>query len=289
MAAAIEIEDLVKDYPSGFPGLKLRAVDGVNLRVERGEIFGLLGPNGSGKSTTIKILLGLAAPSAGRCRVFGRPAGGLAARASVGFLPEAPHFPRFLSGRELLRYYARVCGVGRGSLEERCARALREVGLEDAADRRIGTYSKGMLQRIGLAQALVHEPELVLLDEPTAGVDPVGAASIASIARDLRERGTTILVSSHLLPQMEDLCDRVAILHRGRVVAEGAVDELVRERDAESWVVDPLEGAGREAVEAALRAHGSALRRVERPKLGLDAAFLRALRDDDAAETEETP
>lgn len=272
---AIRICHLTKDFAVGMRGVKLRAVDDLCLEIGDNEIFGLLGPNGSGKSTTIKIILGLLEASAGSCEIFGKPSKRVDARRSVGFLPEAPYFYRYLTGRELVRYYARICMVSRSEIEEAVDSVIELVGMAEAADRRVGTYSKGMLQRIGLAQSLVHDPKLVILDEPTAGVDPLGSAAIAEIVRELKRRGKTVLLSSHLLAQIEGLCDRVAILHRGKLVRVGSVDELVEEKDAESLVVQGLSPEGRAAVESAIEAQGGRLARVEKPRLSLDAYFLK--------------
>lgn len=273
-ASAICIEGLTKDFPVGVFGKKLRAVDDLHLEVGHNQIYGLLGPNGSGKSTTIKIILGLLRASAGRCLIYGQSSAEVAARRSVGFLPEAPYFYRYLSGRELVRTYGRICGLRGPSLGASVDAVIELVGMTEAADRRVGTYSKGMLQRIGLAQAIVHDPQLVILDEPTAGVDPLGSAAIADIVRELKRRGKTILLSSHLLAQIEGLCDRVAILHRGRLVREGRVADLVEARDAESLVVRGLSAEGREAVLACIAEQGGELLRSEHPRLSLDAFFL---------------
>ena len=276
---AIRIQNLTKDFAVGMRGIKLRAVDDLCLEVGDNEIFGLLGPNGSGKSTTIKIILGLLEASTGTCEIYGRPSKLVDARRSVGFLPEAPYFYRYLTGRELVRYYARICMVPRVEIDAAVDSVIKLVGMTEAADRRVGTYSKGMLQRIGLAQSLVHDPQLVILDEPTAGVDPLGSAAIAEIVRELKRRGKTILLSSHLLAQIEGLCDRVAILHRGKLVREGRVDDLVEEKDAESLVVQGLSAEGRAAVEAEIKAQGGRLARVEKPRLSLDAYFLKEVHE----------
>ena len=276
---AICIQNLTKDFAVGMRGMKLRAVDDLCLEVGDNEIFGLLGPNGSGKSTTIKIVLGLLEASTGTCEIYGRPSKLVEARRSVGFLPEAPYFYRYLTGRELVRYYARVCMVSRTEIDAAVDSVIKLVGMTEAADRRVGTYSKGMLQRIGLAQSMVHDPQLVILDEPTAGVDPLGSAAIAEIIRELKHRGKTILLSSHLLAQIEGLCDRVAILHRGKLVREGRVDDLVEEKDAESLVVHGLSAEGRVAVEAEIKAQGGCLARVEKPRLSLDAYFLKKVHE----------
>jgi ABC-2 type transport system ATP-binding protein len=276
---AICIQNLTKDFAVGMRGMKLRAVDDLCLEVGDNEIFGLLGPNGSGKSTTIKIVLGLLEASTGTCEIYGRPSKLVDARRSVGFLPESPYFYRYLTGRELVRYYARICMVSRTEIDAAVDSVIQLVGMTEAADRRVGTYSKGMLQRIGLAQSLVHDPQLVILDEPTAGVDPLGSAAIAEIVRELKRRGKTILLSSHLLAQIEGLCDRVAILHRGKLVREGRVDDLVEEKDAESLVVQGLSADGRAAVEAEIKAQGGRLTRVEKPRLSLDAYFLKEVHE----------
>jgi ABC-2 type transport system ATP-binding protein len=270
---AILIQDLTKDFSVGLRGLKLRAVDGLNLEVGAGQIYGLLGPNGSGKSTSIKIILGLLRPSSGYCQIFGQPSDSVAARRRVGFLPEAPYFYRYLSGRELVRFYARVCGVPRQGLGQQVNSVLELVGMSEAGNRKVGTYSKGMLQRIGLAQALVHDPDLVILDEPTAGVDPLGAMAIASIIHELKRRGKTILLSSHLLAEMEGLCDRVAILHRGQLMREGRVTELLSQPDEKSFVVKGLDPAGQAKVKQAIAQVGGDLCRIEPTQRSLEALF----------------
>lgn len=273
--AAVCMENLTKDFSIGLSGVKLRAVDNVSLKIRDNEIYGLLGPNGSGKSTTIKIILGLQRASAGSCQIYGKCNRSADRRRMVGFLPEAPYFYRYMSGRELVRYYARICGVLRAEVSSAVNSVIDLVGMTEAADRRVGTYSKGMLQRIGLAQALVHDPQLVILDEPTAGVDPIGAAAIADLIRELKTRGKTVLLSSHLLTQVEGLCDRVAILHRGRLVREGYVDDLLEEGDTESLLVCGLSPQARAAVEATIKEQGGQLLRVEKRRLSLDAYFLR--------------
>jgi ABC-2 type transport system ATP-binding protein len=272
--AAIEISGLVKDFSVGLRGVKLRAVDDLSLRVEPGHVFGLLGPNGSGKSTTIKIILGLLAPTAGQCTVFGVPGAQVESRLDVGYLPESPYFYRHLTGRELVRFYGRICGLTRTRLAERVAEVIAWVGLTEAADRRVGTYSKGMLQRIGLAQALVHDPRLVILDEPTAGVDPVGSAAISELILKLKAQGKTVLITSHLLTQIEDICDRVAILDRGRLMVEGAVRDLVGRTERQALVVENLSEGQLDELRAWLAARGRALESVEQPRARLDKIFL---------------
>lgn len=271
---AIELRGLVKDFSVGLRGVKLRAVDDLSLRVPAGQVFGLLGPNGSGKSTTIKIILGLLEPTAGGCRVFGVPSAQVEARVDVGYLPESPYFYRHLSGRELVRFSARMCGLGGAKLAPRVAEVIDWVGLTEAADRLVGTYSKGMLQRIGLAQALVHDPRLVILDEPTSGVDPVGAAAISELILQLKAQGKTVLITSHLLTQIEDICDRVAILDRGRLILEGAVCDLVGGAERQALIVEKLSPAELQELRGWLGLRGRTLEAVAAPRARLDQIFL---------------
>lgn len=271
---AIELGGLIKDFSVGLRGVKLRAVDDLSLRIEAGQVYGLLGPNGSGKSTTIKIILGLLEPTAGTCRVFGVPGAHVEARLDVGYLPESPYFYRHLTGRELVHFYGRICGLNSSALKPRVAEVIAWVGLSEAADRRVGTYSKGMLQRIGLAQALVHDPRLVILDEPTAGVDPVGAAAISELILKLKAQGKTVLITSHLLAQIEDICDRVAILDRGRLMLEGSVRDLVGRADRQALVVENLSATDLADLRVWLSARGKSLESVEQPRARLDQIFL---------------
>ena len=268
---AVELSGLTKDFSMGLRGVKLRAVENLSLKIASGEVFGLLGPNGSGKSTTIKIVLGLLAATAGSCRIFGVSSDRVEARVAVGYLPEAPNFYRFLSGRELVGFYGRVCGLGGAALDARVTEVIAWVGLAEAADRRVGTYSKGMLQRIGLAQALVHDPRLVILDEPTAGVDPLGAAAITALIRELKARGKTVIITSHLLAQVEEVCDRVAILDRGRLLVCGTVDDLAPTQRPESGRLSAMEHAD---LVQWLAARGKTLAAVEGAPVRLDRVFI---------------
>lgn len=276
-SAALEINNLTKDFSVGLRSRKLRAVDGLDLTVAENEIFGLLGPNGSGKSTTIKILLGLLSASQGECRILGKSSQSASARLEVGYLPEAPYFYRYLTGRELVAFYATICGMRGAARKRAIEEVLDRVGIADAADRRVGTYSKGMLQRIGLAQALVHDPQFIVLDEPTAGVDPLGAAAIGEIILELKEQGKTVLVSSHLLTQLESLCDRVVILHKGRKVIEGNVDSLLLDETVEEIVVEGLKPSGRQALQAVVHEHGGHCRETSGSKRSLESIFMEAV------------
>ncbi|HJW38718.1 MAG TPA: ABC transporter ATP-binding protein [Candidatus Udaeobacter sp.] len=225
---AVAVHGLTKIFSVPFhPTRGIVAVKDLNLRIEPGEVYGLLGPNGSGKSTTLKIILGLVSPTRGRTEIFGRDSRLVQSRQAVGFLPENPYFQKFLTGEETVRFFGRLCGLRGAKLKNRVNELLDLVGLSKARNRRLGTYSKGMLQRIGLAQALVHDPRLVVLDEPTAGVDPAGSRDIRDLIFDLKRRGITVLLSSHLLAQAQEICDRVGILADGLLVREGHLQELI--------------------------------------------------------------
>jgi ABC-2 type transport system ATP-binding protein len=228
MAAAIETEDLTKDYFVGFWRKRPhRALDRLTLRVDRGELFGFLGPNGAGKSTTLKLLMGLLFPTRGVARILGRPIGDLAVRRRIGFLPENPTFYDHLTAEELLAYFAGLCGLSGADRARRVAAALDEVALGAERRRRLRTFSKGMIQRVGVAQALVNEPDVVFLDEPMSGLDPLGRRHLRQLMLRLRDRGCTVFFSSHILSDAEALCSRVAILAEGRLVAHGKVADIV--------------------------------------------------------------
>jgi ABC-2 type transport system ATP-binding protein len=222
--AALSFDDLGVRFPSRQG--EVVALDGLSLAVPAGTIFGFLGPNGAGKTTAIHVLLGFQQATSGQAFVFGRNVREPIARQRIGYLPEHPDVYRFLSGREMLHYAGRLCGLSGARLQERAAAVLQEVDLVAAADRRIATYSRGMRQRICLAQALIHDPDLLILDEPTGGLDPIGRLLIRRIISDWRSRGRTVFFSSHELSEVELVCDRVCILARGRVVAQGVPQEL---------------------------------------------------------------
>ncbi|MGB5035613.1 MAG: ABC transporter ATP-binding protein [Blastocatellia bacterium] len=244
--SVIDTRGLRKRY-----GVKV-AVEDLTLSVCRGEVFGFLGPNGAGKTTSVKMLLGLAAPTAGSATVLGKPIGDRASRARIGFLPEHFRFHEWLTGREFLRLHGRLHGMPGRLLDERIPALLRRVDLEDAADRRVHGYSKGMIQRIGIAQALINAPELVLLDEPTSGLDPIGRLLVRDIIAELKSLGTTVFLNSHLLSEVEVTCDRVAFVKRGRVLremslqaADDAVEVEIRLDSHSEEIVRGLGGFGR--------------------------------------------
>ncbi len=225
---AIDTEDLTKDYALGFWRKRpYRALDRLTLAVEPGEVFGLLGPNGAGKTTTLKLLLQLVFPTGGRAEILGRPAGDVSVRRRIGYLPENPYFYDHLTAVELLNYFGRLLGLGGADRAARIPRLLDQVGI--GAERRLALrrYSKGMLQRVGLAQALLNEPEVVFLDEPMSGLDPIGRRMVRELILGLRDRGATVFFSSHILSDAEAVCSRVAILAGGRLVASGRLTDLL--------------------------------------------------------------
>jgi ABC-2 type transport system ATP-binding protein len=279
---AVEIRNLVKDFKTSFRRQPLRAVDGVSIRIEPGEVYGLIGPNGSGKSTTMKALLGLLAPTAGACAIFGKDSLKVDSRDDVGFLPENPYFYKHLSGAETLRFYGKLCGLGGRHLRERVDELLALVDLEGARDRRLGGYSKGMLQRIGLAQALIQEPRLVILDEPTAGVDPVGSRQIRDLIFKLRERGITVFLCSHLLEQVQEVCDQVGIIFQGRMIREGRLDDLIAIEDQTEIVLrDASPGLISQITVLVANTPGTTLVRTGKPRTTLERLFLREIREEE--------
>ena len=237
--AAVEIEGLTKDFEVGFVKKRpTRALDNLDLTVEEGEVFGFLGPNGAGKTTTMKILMRLIYPTSGSARILGSPIGDVAVRRRIGFLPEQAYFYDYLTARELLTYFARLCDLSGNTLRRRTDEVLVKVGLQPAAfDRQLRKFSKGMLQRVGLAQAIVHDPEIVFLDEPMSGLDPLGRRQVRDLILELRDLGKTVFFSSHILSDVEALCDRVAILNGGRLVETGRLDEILTRRSSGLEVV----------------------------------------------------
>jgi len=236
--AAIEILDLEKTYRVGFwrrrPKLALRPL---RLTVEEGEVFGFLGPNGAGKTTTLKLLMGLAPPTGGTARILGMEIDDPRVKAEIGFLPEQPYFYEHLTARELLTYYAQLSGVPAQERAQRVAAMLERVGLEQSAGVQLRKYSKGMLQRVGLAQAVLHNPKVVFLDEPMSGLDPMGRREVRDLIQQLRREGKTVFFSTHILSDAEALCDRVAVIHQGELRGVGAVAELTRQSEGKVEII----------------------------------------------------
>jgi ABC-2 type transport system ATP-binding protein len=253
MTPAVEIDNLTKDYEVGFlRKRRVRALDGLTVTVGRGEIFGFLGANGAGKTTTLKLLMRLIYPTAGSARILGRDISDTSMHAGVGYLPEQPYFYDYLTARELLEYCAELFGYARAERRERAAEMLARVRLEEKSwDKQLRKFSKGMLQRVGLAQALVNDPSVVFLDEPMSGLDPVGRREVRDLIASLRARGTTVFLCSHILSDIEVLCDRAAILRRGRLAHIGRLEEL-REAGGARAMELVVAGADARRLEAAL-------------------------------------
>lgn len=283
---AVEIRHLTKIFR--LPTVRRQsvlAVRDLSLEVARGEVYGLIGPNGSGKSTTMKVLLGLLKPTSGSAAIFGRDSTKVISRSDVGFLPENPYFYKHLTGEETLQFYGRLCGMSGAPLRRRIDELLSLVNLEHARDRRLAGYSKGMLQRIGLAQAVIHHPRLVVLDEPTAGVDPAGSRKIRDLIMDLKARGISVILSSHLLEQVQEVCDRVGIIFRGEMVREGRLSDILAIEDQNELV---LQGAGPELLERLrqiIAADPAArLLSLGRPRTTLERLFLEATGGEESGE-----
>lgn len=227
-APVIEIENLTKDYPTGFLHLKTRrSLENLSMQVEEGESFGFLGPNGAGKSTTIKLLMGIVFPTYGTARILGRSVADVAMHKDIGYLPEQPYFYDYLTASELLDYLARFFGFGATERKERVSKMLKKVGLETAGKIQLRKYSKGMMQRVGLAQAILHDPKVVILDEPMSGLDPIGRHEVRDIILELKREGKTVLFSTHILTDAEMLCDKVAVIVGGKLQGVGKPDEIV--------------------------------------------------------------
>lgn len=275
---AIETTRLTKRYKLGWRKGEVLALDNLDLQVNEGEIYGLLGPNGSGKSTTLKLVLNLILPTTGGAKIFGRDCMTVGSRLDVGFLPENPYFYRYLTGAETLKFYGRLCGVPSGQLHGRIEEMLALTGMTDARNRRLSGYSKGMLQRIGIAQAMIHNPRLVLLDEPTAGVDPIGSREIRDMIFQLKKIGKTVVLCSHLLEQVQEVCDRISILHRGRKIMEGHVKDLVSDQRRTQIMVEDYPAAKRDEIRNFIETRGGKFISADHPQSTLESLFLDAVK-----------
>ncbi|MEE9295785.1 MAG: ATP-binding cassette domain-containing protein [Phycisphaerae bacterium] len=280
----VQTAGLTKVFKDFWRRDRVVAVDDLNIEVQRGEVFGLLGPNGSGKSTTIKMLLGLLYPTRGRISVFGRPPTDVAVKAKIGFLPEESLLYRFLNARETLDLYGRIFQLNGRCRKERIDKLLDMVGLYAEANRRIGEYSKGMARRIGLAQALINDPDLLILDEPTAGLDPIGIRQIKDVIRELARKGKTILLSSHLLADVEDVCDRITILYGGRKRASGPIAELLSREDRTQITTEKLSEETIEKVRQVVHeSEDKRILKVGAPSDRLETFFMRTIEEAEAA------
>ena len=271
---AVAVTGVTKIFSTPLRRRSVVAVHELNLNISAGQIYGLLGPNGSGKSTTLKIILGLISPTKGRVKIFGHDSRETVSREGVGFLPENPYFYKYLTGRETLCFYGKLCGMQGARLRSRVDELLELVGLTSSGDRRLSGYSKGMLQRIGLAQAIVQEPKLVVLDEPTAGVDPAGAREIRDLILSLKQRGITVLLSSHLLEQVQEICDRVGILANGTLVREGGLQDLLAIENRTDLVFENASPQLLSEIESLATQSGARLIEQSRSRTSLERLFL---------------
>lgn len=266
----LQIRGLTKEFRLGLRGRRVLVLDRLDLEVEQGEVFGFLGHNGAGKTTTLKLLMGLLVPTAGTALILGRPIEDVAVRQRVGFLPESPYFYEYLTAEEFLTFYGQLFGLGGAPLARKVDELLEMVSMVDARRLPLGKFSKGMLQRIGLAQALINDPQLVILDEPMSGLDPIGRRDVRDIILRLREDGKTVFFSTHILPDVEMICDRVGILVRGRLRAVGAVHELVGAASVTSVEV-VVEGVAEAGLQEVTRLGGTAVRRGHQVLIKLES------------------
>src|SRR6478735_115607 len=278
--AAVHTEGLTKIYRDFWGRDKVRALDNLDLTVARGEVFGLLGPNGSGKSTTIKLLLGLIFPTEGSAHVLGHASGSTAINEKIGFLPEESYLYKFLTGEETLRFYGKLFKIPRKELDRRVPELLDIVGLDaKARKRKLREYSKGMARRIGLAQALINNPDLILLDEPTTGLDPIGTREMKDLILSLKQQGKTVLLCSHLLADVQDVCDRITILFKGRRMELGAVRDLLQVRDVTQIQAKGMTPAQVSEIQQFMARLGVSDPRITHPTTTLEDLFMRVIRD----------
>jgi ABC-2 type transport system ATP-binding protein len=278
----IETRALSKIYRDFWGRPKVRALKALDLEIKQGEVFGLLGPNGSGKTTTIKLLLGLLFPSDGQALVFGKDATDVSKNERIGYLPEESYLYRFLNAEETLDFYGRLFDIRHDVLKQRIDDLIKMVGLDRARKRQLKEYSKGMTRRIGLAQALINEPDLILLDEPTSGLDPIGTREMKDMILRLRSEGKTIVMCSHLLADVQDVCDRIAILHQGELKELGRVDTLLTVADVTQIRAKRLNPDCQNEIRQVIERHHGELVSIEHPTTTLEELFLSIVRDSEA-------
>ena len=278
----IETRNLTKVYRDFWGRQKVRALKALDLEIRRGEIFGLLGPNGSGKTTTIKLLLGLLFPTSGEALVLGRNATDVVKNERIGYLPEESYLYRFLNAEETLDFYGRLFNMSATVRRRRAADLIKEVGLSSAKRRQLREYSKGMTRRIGLAQALINDPELILLDEPTTGLDPIGTRAMKDKIIELREQGKTIVMCSHLLADVQDVCDRIGILYQGELKELGRVDSLLKVRDVTEIRAKGLDEAAQQEIKEVIQRHNGELVFAGNPTTTLEELFLKIIEESEA-------
>jgi ABC-2 type transport system ATP-binding protein len=281
---AVETRDLAKVYKDFWGRPKVTALEGLNLTIHRGEVFGLLGPNGSGKSTTIKLLLGLIFPSRGTASVLGEPAGNTVINERIGFLPEESYLYKFLTGEETLYFYGKLFRIPRAELKKRVPLLLDTVGLDaKARKRKLREYSKGMARRIGLAQALINDPDLILLDEPTTGLDPIGTREMKDLIVSLKKQGKTVILCSHLLADVQDVCDRITILFKGRMQTLGEVRDLLQVKDITQIEARGLNPQQIVEVREFMARLGASNAAITHPTTTLEDLFIRIVRENTPA------
>jgi ABC-2 type transport system ATP-binding protein len=278
----LQTRALTKVYRDFWGRQKVRALKGLDLEVYRGEVFGLLGPNGSGKTTTIKLLLGLLFPTEGDALVFGKPASDVAKNERLGYLPEESYLYRFLTAEETLDFYGRLFDMPTKVREERVDSLIKLVGLDRARKRQLQEYSKGMTRRIGLAQALINDPELILLDEPTSGLDPIGTREMKDMILRLKDEGKTVVMCSHLLADVQDVCDRIAILHQGELKELGRVDELLTVADVTQIRARNISVDCQNEIRNVISRYNGELVSLDNPTTTLEELFLEIVRDSEA-------
>lgn len=278
----VETRNLTKVYRDFWGRAKVRALKALDMEVRRGEIFGLLGPNGSGKSTTIKLLLGLLFPTSGQAIVLGKDATDVSKNERIGFLPEESYLYKFLNAEETLDFYGRLFDMPASVRRDRINQLIEMVGLNWARRRQLREYSKGMTRRIGLAQALINDPELILLDEPTTGLDPIGTREMKDLILRLRDDGKTVLMCSHQLADVQDVCDRIAILHQGELKEMGRVDALLTVQNVTQVRAAGLSKQAEEEIRAVIERHGGQLLAMDNPTTTMEELFLSIVRDSEA-------
>lgn len=278
----IRTRNLQKVYRDFWGRQKVRALKSLDLEVHRGELFGLLGPNGSGKTTTIKLILGLLFPTEGEVTVFGRPANDVRKNERIGYLPEESYLYRFLNAEETLDFYGRLFNIPAKERKQRVDELIKLVRIEGARRRQLKEYSKGMARRIGLAQALINDPELIILDEPTTGLDPIGVREMKDMILRLREQGKTILMCSHRLDDVQDVCDRIAILHQGELKELGRVDSLLKVADVTEIRATGLSDEAKQAIRKVIAEHHGDLLTMDNPTTTLEELFLNIVQDSEA-------
>lgn len=278
----IETRNLSKIYRDFWGRKKVNALKSLDIEVRKGEIFGLLGPNGSGKSTTIKLILGLLFPSSGRVLVFDKDASETSKNERIGYLPEESYLYKFLTAEETLDFYGRLFDMSGSERKKRVAELIQLVGLSGAKHRQLREYSKGMTRRVGLAQALINDPDLILLDEPTTGLDPIGTREMKDLILALKERGKTVLLCSHQLADVQDVCDRVAILHQGELKELGRVSDLLKVQDVTEVHAEGLTEEAKSEIQQVIQRHGGTVRSIDNPTTTMEDLFLNIVRESEA-------